>query len=336
MHGGRSKQRLNVFKQIFSKCEEFHSGHPGRDWKDNKPSLWERVRNKIGRPVDRYQVNLRLLNYLKKNKFDVIWIEKINVLKAATLRLIKEANLNAKIVFFSEDDMFNKTNSSVYFREGIHLYDYLFTTKSYNCNKRELPALGAKNVIFIGKSYDEELHKPINFKKKSEDVREGTDVGFIGTFEAQRARFMYSLASRGIKVVVWGPDWEKCGLKNPNFIINKKPLFDREYVRAICLTKINLCFLRKENRDLQTDRSVEIPACGAFMLAERTSEHLELFEEGVEAEYFDSVASCEKKIKYYLENDQARKAIAANGRNRCLNSGYSHKHRLMNMLEQVL
>ena len=57
-------------------------------------------------------------------------------------------------------------------------------------------------------------------------------------------------------------------------------------IKGIAAMQINLGFLRKVNRDIQTDRSVEIPACGGFMLAEYSTEHSLLFKEGVEAVFY--------------------------------------------------
>jgi len=78
---------------------------------------------------------------------------------------------------------------------------------------------------------------------------------------------------------------------------------------------------------------LEIPACGAFMLMERTSEHLEMFAEGVEAEYFDSVDEAVSKIKYYLTHEEERQSIAQAGNRRLLASDYSYYDRAKTAIE---
>lgn len=80
---------------------------------------------------------------------------------------------------------------------------------------------------------------------------------------------------------------------------------------------------------------MEVLACGAFMLAERTNEHLRLFEEGKEAAYFGSDSELLEKVRYYLEHEEERKTIGPAGRKRCLDSGYSHHERLKYMLSAI-
>ena len=71
------------------------------------------------------------------------------------------------------------------------------------------------------------------------------------------------------------------------------------------------------------------------MLGERTAEHLRLFREGEEAEFFGSVAELEKKCRYYLKHGQERDKVARAGLSRCVESGYSNEDRLHSLLARL-
>lgn len=329
----RSCQRFEQFKKLKFNV---HGITTVTEKKHRVMDFFSRVTNKLGYPLDLDGFNKEVLNVIEKKNFDLIWLEKPLKLKSATLKKVRKKNPKSKIVFTSEDDMFQKHNQSKHFLSYISECDLVFTTKSYNLSLNELPALGAKKVCFLNKSYDPDFHRPISLSEK--DLSEfGVDVGFIGSFEKDRANKLMFLAENGIKVRVYGNGWRAFFDKHKNLEIMDQPIYGDSYIKAICATKINLSFLRKANRDLQTDRTMEIPACGAFMLTERTSEHLELFREGVEAAYFDTNNESEllEKVQYYLKNDKERLMVAQKGRKRCVSSQYDHKAALNHMLKVV-
>ncbi len=80
---------------------------------------------------------------------------------------------------------------------------------------------------------------------------------------------------------------------------------------------------------------MQIPACGTLLLAERTDEHQELFEEGKEAEFFGDDEELREKIKYYLNHPAERDRIAAAGRDRCVKNDYTYQGRLRTVFEQI-
>jgi spore maturation protein CgeB len=77
------------------------------------------------------------------------------------------------------------------------------------------------------------------------------------------------------------------------------------------------------NYNQTASRSFEIPACGTFLLAVRTPQHLAAYAEGREAEFFGDHAELVRKARYYLEHPEERRAIARRGQQRCVSSGYS-------------
>lgn len=299
---------------------------------DAPPRFFEKVFSKLRIPFDRVGANSAIRALVRVKKFDLLWVEKGNTIWPKTLRFVKKTLPETKLISLSEDDMYAKHNQSLFYRWGLGLYDCVFTTKKYNLS--ELEQIGAKRTELFLDAYDETLHRPTVLSKREKSLY-GCDVGFIGTFEEDRARSMLFLAENGIKVSIWGNGWGVWKEKHKNLIIKKNAIYGPEYVKAICATKINLCFLRKINRDEVTSRSVEIPACGGFMLAERTERHKEFFTEQSEAEFFGSDRELLEKVRYYLKHDEERSRIALGGKKRCEVSGYSMEEQLQEVLLKV-
>ena len=292
--------------------------------------IFNRINRRIFGPKDDAKANIAICDYLLvKNDFEILWIDKGMTINSSTLNLVKLYNPLLKIIGYSPDDMGSSHNQSRRFISTLPCYDFYITTKSYGLN--ELKQLGAKKVLMIDNAYDENTHFPITTDTTFADL-EYNAVGFIGTFEKERSQSIKFAANNGIKISIYGSGWNGFKIKNVNVA---SPVIGHNYTKAINSFKINLCFLRKINRDLQTTRSIEIPACGGFMLAERSDEHLYLFKEGVEAEYFSSSEEMCDKINFYLNNPELRKKIAIQGRRRCVVSGYSNQKRLKKIITEI-
>ncbi|MGH7819263.1 MAG: glycosyltransferase family protein [Candidatus Binatia bacterium] len=332
---GTCLQRARALSELGHAVVHIPSAIP-RAWRLPEPidliyNLY-RVANRIRPGPDFYGANLRALRAAARRAFDLVWVDKGLAIGPATLDRLRALLPRARFVSYSPDDMLNPAHQSPRYLKSIGRYDLHVTTKSYNVP--ELAQLGAKDVLFVDNAFDPATHRPIELSREDE-ARLATEVGFVGWFEEERADWIYRLALAGVPVTVRGPDWGRFKKSHPLLEVLDTYVGDAEYARVLCATKINLGFLRKNNRDLQTTRSVEIPACRAFMLGERTAEHLRLFEEGKQAEFFASFEELLAKCRHYLAHDLERRKIAAAGHRRCL-AGYSNTQRLFGILEYVL
>ena len=320
-HGSTSVQRAQAFREL---------GHavsfvPNVGGLKRERDLYRRLRYRLGYPCERADENRRLVEAVQEVMPQVVWIEKGVTIWPRTLGQIKRLAPACCLVSFSADDMMNPGNQSAYWRRGFQHYDIHVTTKTPNIE--EFTQLGARGVVFMAKAFDPGLHRPIELSAEDQH-RYGSEVAFPGTFERERSESIAFLAGQGIPVRIWGSGWTAFASRYPSLRIENAPVLGEDYAKAINAAKIVVCFLRKVNRDRQTARSVEIPGCGAFMLAERTEEHQALFREDVEATYFGSDEELAAKVRHYLADGEARARIARAGRQRCLESGYSHACRL--------
>ena len=277
--------------------------------------------------------NATIVNTVKANKPDILWIDKGLIVNPKTLIKARQYHPKIVIVSYSPDDMLNPDNQTSQYLKSIPLYDLHVTTKSYNVP--ELTDLGAKDVLFVGNAFCTQMHQN-QLLSSTEKQYWGGEVGFVGSYEKERAESILFLAKNKIQVKVWGlwPASWVSRLSRHGVITSGTNLVGTDYSKAISAFDINLNFLRKVNRDLQTTRSIEIPACGGFMLAERTAEHQSLFKEGEEAAYFDSNEELLQKIRYYQTHPIERDKIQEAGFRRCTSS-YSNEKRLESVLTYI-
>jgi len=295
-----------------------------------------RVFNRLhfGHAFDR--CNRLLLEVVTGEMPDIVWIDKGIWVFPRTLREIK-ARAKPVLVHYTPDaglifNRFDHPNRSRHFRKCITYYDLLVTTKAYEIDAYK--SHGAKKLLLQPPTFDRALHKP-EIPTEAERRAYSCDLIFIGTYARGRERFLGPLAKTDVDLAIWGSNWENC--RDPVLRQRWKgsDLKGREYSVAICCSKIGLGLLSPLVPDQATTRSMEIPACKTLLLAQRTTEHLQLFKEGIEAEFFDSFDELLTKTKRYLLDNVARERIATAGRERCLNSGYSTSEQVRMILSEV-
>ena len=279
-------------------------------------------------------LNNRIRKQVSANQYDVIWIDKGIFIEAKTLRFIKQVQNHSLIIGYSPDNMAERHNQSQVFLKSFPYYDYYITTKSYTLDT--LRQMGCKNIFFVNNAYEATFHHPYQLTEEERE-RLGGKIGFIGAWEEERCRSILYLAKHGIPIRVWGGGkWMRYKGIYPNLIIEDRGLYSEDYNKALSAFDISLCFLRKMNHDLQTTRTMEIPACGSLLMAERTIEHERLFKDKEEAVFFSSDKELLELCLYYLSHEDERKRIAIAGRRRCLMSGYSNEETIKRVLEKIL
>jgi spore maturation protein CgeB len=221
-----------------------------------------------------------------------------------------------------------------FIREVIPEYDCFFDTKRSWDNGLE-NQVNLRARVFLPHGYDPEVHRLMELQRE-DHLRYGCDVSLIATHSPRKEETLRQLVTirPDLKLRIWGNLWVK---NNQSPELRKHfagpALEGGLYAKALSATRINLAIMgvRPGVEDETTTRTYEIPACGGFMLHERTDEVLELFEEGKEMASFGSAGELAEKIDFYLAHPEERAAIAAAGHARCV-PAYSYDNRMAEII----
>ncbi len=312
---------------------------------------WQR-RLRRGPVVD--EINLSVLDASADFRPRLLWADKQQYLRGETVARVVRSGV--RTVHFTPDPYFTLSwKRTPLMDAALAEFDGFACCKSYEMDcYREL----GKPVHYMPLGFCDEVHRPLADGGTDEWA---CDAGFLGGWEPRRERFLAPVAESGdIVLRIRGGYWHFLadGKWTPRrhlvlrqlagsegYRIHRNPSLARclrggevygdDYARALTGARIGLGFLRKVCPDQHTTRTFEIPACGSMLLADRTDEHRQFFEEGAEAEFFDSPEELLDKARFYTANKDARDRIARAGYRRCIDSHYAYIHRLKEALDWV-
>jgi spore maturation protein CgeB len=314
--------------------------------------LQRQVQRRLGHGSVVDEINEDVLRAARDFRPDLVWAEKQEYLRRETLEAMRV--IGARLVHFTPDPYFSlEWKRTPLMDQALASFDVLVYCKAYE--RAQYEALG-RLLVYMPLGYCDEVHRPL----ASDDRRWKCSVGFIGGWEPRRESMLRTIAAQGIDLKIWGFCWNFfCdGRWTPRryvvmrqlagkeaFRIRRDPLLARahqggeiysdDYARALSGSRIGIGFLRTISPDQHSTRTFEIPACGSMLLADRSDEHREFYEEGKEAEFFSSAEELTDKAEYYSRNDAARGRVASAGRRRCEASKYAYIHRLAAVLDAL-
>jgi spore maturation protein CgeB len=285
----------------------------------------------LRQPVNHRGFNRKAIEVAQRFRPQVVLLAKGAWIAPKTLVEIK-ATTGAILVNYATDDPFNRAVSTPDLVAGIPCYDL------YVCTKRaimeDVKRAGCRNVTYVPFGYEPHLHFPEAPATDAERERFRSDVLFIGAADGDRYPILRDVAAiRGLRLHLYGGYWDRDPVLRPFY---RGLVFGREYRLALSGTNTAICLVRRANRDGHVMRSFETPACGAFMLAERTEEHLSFFVEGEEMACFGSNDELVDKIRYYLSHEADRQRIAQAGYEKVTSGKHTYRDRLQEILKKAV
>jgi spore maturation protein CgeB len=246
-------------------------------------------------------------------------------LTKSTLRALRR--LGIACVNYSSDDPWNPVLRARWHLRALPEYDFVFSTR--RANLEDLKRLGCSDVRYLPFGYDEWL---FSLGEQRSDAP-GHDVLFVGGADHDRVMFMTKAMRTGPPVTLVGAYWERFPETRRYAIGQKSP----EELRALTAgAKVNLCLVRRSNRDGHVMRSFEIAAVGGCMLAEDTEEHRQIFGgDGECVVYFRTAEEAANRARALIATPGLQRRLASAVRDRMASGMHTYQDRLLAMLRAV-
>jgi len=282
------------------------------------------------RRINRRKMNAAFVQTVADFRPDVVFFLKGETIYESAIREVKEKYGPVMLQWYPDGpfniENRNATRDSI---ASIPLFDiYYIYAKSLIAPLQEA---GSRRVEYLPFCYDPAMLQPPEHVPEKDRAKYATDVVFAGTWEPMREWWLEKITEFDLSV--WGNMWERVPeSKQLHAHWKGNAVYGEEISKLFAVSKIHLNFLREQNKDSHNVRTLEIPGFGGFLLTQRSREQSEdLYIEGKEIACFDSVDELKGKIRYYLDHEDERLAIARAGHERA-----TAEHQAIHRLRRVV
>jgi spore maturation protein CgeB len=293
-------------------------------------SLWNKLLFRAGLSPVYGKINSDLKALVDTWQPDIVWIFKGMEILPDTLKWM--AKKGVKLTNYNPDNPFiftGKGSGNSNITRSINLYDFHFT---YNLDIREqLGKLTGKPVYYLPFGYELSDSLFSECGRQEEVIK----TCFVGNPDIKRAKFIASLAEKGVSLDVYGNHWPEF-VKHHNVTIYQE-VRNEEFWKTLRRYRIQLNLTRIHSEDSHNMRTFEVPGVGGIMLAKDTTEHRSFFEDGREVFLFDNVDDCVEIIKRLLTmpNGEAS-CIRVAAVKRSEDCGYNYKERAKKVYQAII
>lgn len=262
-------------------------------------------------------------------KPDVLWAFKGMELTPALLKWIKGQGI--KLVNYNPDNPFifsGKGSGNKNVTDSIGLYDLYLSYDRDICKQLETQYQVRTGLLPFGFELSEDLFQ------ECEQQPEVVKACFLGNPDADRARFINSLAEQNVCIDVYGHGW--ANFVNNQAITVYAPAYGKEFWKTLRKYRVQLNLMRIHNPNSHNMRSFEVPGVGGIGLYPDTIDHRTYFTDKQDIFLYRNGKECASVLHEILSlSTEAANAIRESARLNSLSKGYSYEQRSKQVLQQM-
>jgi spore maturation protein CgeB len=226
---------------------------------------------------------------------------------------------------YSTDDPWNPGMRSLWHTHALPAFNLIFTPR--RANLKDFCRIGCPDVRYLPFGYDPALCAPLEGSTNTPTC----NVLFVGGADSDRVDFMKDFLRTGLPIALYGRYWERYPATKPF----ARGMEGWEALRRLtAAAKVNLCLVRRANRDGHVMRTFEIAAIGGCMLVEDTEDHRALFgADGEAVVFFRTPDEAAKRAHLLIANPAERARLSASVHTRIVGGRHTYGDRLKSMLD---